>query len=68
MSTLLKLAQALDRMEAPPKFVLDVVKQTVAIARNEWPGIIREAGLPENMRERLSGYWGTLSELLGIRQ
>ena len=54
------------RMEAPPKFVLDVVKQTVAIARNEWPGIIREAGLPENMRERLCRYWAGLSEILRI--
>jgi len=56
------------RMEAPPKFVLDTVKETVAIARKEWPGIIREVGLPENMRERLYGYWAGLSELLRIRQ
>ena len=56
------------RMEAPPKFVLDVVRQTVATARKEWPGIIREVGLPENMRERLFGYWRGLSELLRIRQ
>ncbi len=55
-------------MEAPPKFVLDVVKQTVATARKEWPGIIREVGLPENMRDRLYGYWGGLSELLRIGQ
>ncbi len=56
------------RMEAPPKFLLDVVKQTVATARKEWPGIVREIGLPENLRDRLYGYWGTLSELLRIRQ
>ena len=56
------------RMEAPPKFVLDTVKQTVAIARKEWPGIIREVGLPENMRERLYLHWGGLSEILRIRQ
>jgi serine/threonine-protein kinase HipA len=56
------------RMEAPPKFVLDVVKQTVAAARKEWRGIVREIGLPENMRDRLSGYWGGLSELLRIKQ
>ena len=56
------------RMEAPSKFVLDVVKQTVATARKEWPAIIREVGLPENMRDRLYGYWGGLSELLRIRQ
>jgi serine/threonine-protein kinase HipA len=55
------------RMEAPPKFVLDVVKQTVATARMEWHAIIREAGLPKNMRDRLSGYWATLTELLRIR-
>jgi serine/threonine-protein kinase HipA len=55
------------RMEAPPKFVLDTVKDTVTTARKEWPAIIREAGLPKNMRERLSGYWATLSELLRIR-
>ena len=54
------------RMEAPPKFVLDVVKQTVATARKEWPGIIRETSLPENMRERLYGYWAGLSDLLRI--
>ena len=54
------------RMEAPPKFVLETVKETVANARKEWPGIIREVGLPENMRERLYGYWGGLSELLRI--
>lgn len=56
------------RMETPPKFVLDVVKQTVATARKEWPGIIREVGLPDNMRERLYGYWGGLSEPLRIAQ
>jgi len=56
------------RMEAPPKFVLETVKETVATARKEWPGIIREVGLPENMRERLYGYWDGLSELLRIRQ
>ena len=43
-------------MEAPPKFVLDIVKETVTAARNEWPGIIREVGLPENMRDRLYRY------------
>ena len=46
------------RMEAPPKFVLEAVKETVATARKEWPGIIREVGLPENMRDRLFRYWG----------
>jgi len=55
-------------MEAPPKYVLDIVTETVAIARKEWPGIIREVGLPENMRERLYGYWGGLAELLRITQ
>ncbi len=56
------------RMEAPPKFVLDLVKETVTTARKEWPRIIREIGLPENMRERLSRYWGGLSDLLRIRE
>ena len=56
------------RMEAPPKFVLDIVKETVTIARKEWPGIILEIGLPENMRDRLYLYWGGLSDLLRIRQ
>src|SRR3990172_3720670 len=56
------------RMEAPPKFVLDTVKVTVATARKEWPGIIREVGLPENMRESLYGYWSGLSGLLRITQ
>ena len=56
------------RMEAPSKFVLDTVKETVATARKKWPEIIQEVGLPENMRERLYGYWGALSGLLQIRQ
>ncbi len=56
------------RMEAPPKFVLDIVKETVTTARKEWPGIIREVGLPEDMRDRLYRYWGVLSDLLRIRQ
>ena len=56
------------RMEAPPKFVLDIVKATVTTARKEWPGIIREVGLPEDMRDRLYRYWGVLSDLLRIRQ
>ena len=56
------------RMDAPPKFVLDIVKETVTIARNEWPGIILEVGLPENMRERLYHHWGGLCEILQIRQ
>ena len=56
------------RMEAPPKFVLETVKETVATARKEWPAIIREIGLPENMRERLYAYWIGLSEFLRITQ
>ena len=56
------------RMEATPKFVLETVKETVATARKEWPGIIREVGLPENMRDRLFRYWGGLSGLLRITQ
>ena len=56
------------RMEAPSKFVLDIVKETVTTARKEWPGIIREVGLPENMRDRLYRHWSGLSDLLQIRQ
>ena len=56
------------RMEAPPKFVLDTVMETVTIARKEWPGMIRELGFPEHMRDRLYRYWGGLSDLLRIRQ
>lgn len=56
------------RMEAPPKFVMDTVKETVATARKEWPAIIRDIGLPEDMRDRIFGYWAGLSELLRIKQ
>ncbi len=56
------------RMEAPPKFVLDIVKETVTSARKAWPGIIRDIGLPENMRDRLYRHWGGLSDLLRIRK
>ncbi|MSQ71729.1 MAG: type II toxin-antitoxin system HipA family toxin [Betaproteobacteria bacterium] len=55
------------RMEAPPKFVLGIVRETLENAQKAWPGIIRETGLPENMRERLYSYWGGLSEALRIR-
>lgn len=54
------------RMEAPPKFVLDTVKETVAVARKAWPGLIREVGFPEDMRDRLHNYWRGLSGLLRI--
>jgi serine/threonine-protein kinase HipA len=56
------------RMETPPKFVLDTVKETVAVARKAWPGLIREVGLPEDMRDRLHNYWRGLSALLRIPQ
>ena len=56
------------RMEAPPKFVLDIVRETVTTARKQWPGIIREVGFPEDMRDRLYHYLGGLSDLLRIRQ
>ena len=55
------------RIEAPPKFVLDTVRDTVTTARETWPGIIREVGLPENMRERLYRHWGGLSGLLRMK-
>jgi serine/threonine-protein kinase HipA len=60
-----RLAQ---RIDAPPKFVLDIVKETVTTAQKEWPGIIREVGLPENIRDRLYRYWGGLSDLLRVKQ
>lgn len=56
------------RMEAPPKFVLEIVMETVATARKEWPEIIREVGLPQEMRDRLGHHWNGLSELLRIGQ
>ncbi len=56
------------RMDAPPKFVLDIVKETVTIAQKAWPGIIREVGLPEDIRNRLYRHWDGLSELLRIRR
>ncbi|MCC7483452.1 MAG: HipA domain-containing protein [Burkholderiales bacterium] len=52
------------RMEAPPKFVLDTVKETVAVARKAWPTLIREVGLPEDMRDRQYNHWRGLSGLL----
>lgn len=54
------------RMEAPPKFVLDVVRETVEVARKSWPALISEVGLPEDMRGRLQGHWRGLSSLLRI--
>ena len=54
------------RMEAPPKFVLDIVKETVTSARKAWPALIREIGLPEDMRDRLRSHWHGLSALLRI--
>jgi len=56
------------RMDAPPKFVLDIVKETVTTARKEWPGIILEVGLPEDIRDRLYRHWGGLSDLLRMGQ
>ncbi len=56
------------RMEAPPKFVLDIVHETVASARKVWPETIREAGLSKVMRERLYRHWNGLSDLLRIKQ
>ena len=55
------------RMDAPSKFVLDIVKETVTTAQKTWPGIIREVGLPEDMRERLYRHWGGLSGLLRMK-
>ena len=54
------------RMEAPPGFVLEIVRETVSVAQKSWPGIIREIGFPENMREQLFHHWRRLSELLRL--
>ena len=53
-------------MEAPPKFVLDIVQETVANARKAWPALVHDVGLPEEMRERLRGHWRGLATLLRI--
>ena len=54
------------RAEAPPKFALDVVRETVALARDTWPRTILELGLPEHLRASLEQHWAGLSELLRI--
>ena len=56
------------RIGAPIRFVLDIVKETVAAAQEKWPGMIRELDLPEDIRERLYLHWGGLSGLLRIKQ
>lgn len=54
------------RIEAPPKFVLDTVEETVATARKAWPSAIAEIDLPENLRNGLQRHWLGLSQLLRI--
>ena len=54
------------RMEAPPGYVLDVVRETVASARDGWPGLVHELGLPEDLRDGLERHWRSLSGLLRI--
>jgi serine/threonine-protein kinase HipA len=54
------------RMEAPPKFVLDIVEETVANARKAWPALILEGHLPEDMRDRLRSHWRGLAAPLRI--
>jgi hypothetical protein len=56
------------RIGAPSKFVLDIVKETVTTAQKAWPGTLREARLPEDIREHLYRHWGGLSALLRVRQ
>jgi hypothetical protein len=56
------------KMDASPKFVLNIVKETVTSAQKTWPGIIREAGLPDDIRDNLYRHWGGLSALLRIKQ
>jgi serine/threonine-protein kinase HipA len=54
------------RIDAPAKFVLDTVKETVATAQATWPEIIREVGLPQDIRAGLYRHWNRLSNLLRI--
>ncbi len=55
------------RAEAPAKFVLGIVRETVAAAQHAWPALVRESGLAIDMRERLKRHWAGLSDLLRIR-
>ena len=55
------------RTEAPAKFVLGIVRETVAAAQQAWPALVRESGLAIDMRERLNRHWAGLSEPLRIR-
>lgn len=54
-------------MNAPSKFVLDVVNETVKSAQEKWPELISELELPKSMQDRLYRHWNSLSELLRIR-
>ena len=55
------------RTEAPARFVLGIVRETVAAAQQAWPALVRESGLAIDMRERLNRHWAGLSEPLRIR-
>lgn len=54
------------RMEAPPKFVLDVVREAVSAARDAWPRLLDDDGFPVKMRKRLGQHMGKLSGLLRV--
>jgi len=52
------------RVNAEPRFVLDVVEATLGRARTHWPGVLRSTRLPKGMREALLRHWKGLSGLL----
>jgi serine/threonine-protein kinase HipA len=54
------------RMEAPPKFVLDVVRETVSAAREAWPRMLEDGEFPVKMRKRLFQHMGKLSGFLRV--
>jgi serine/threonine-protein kinase HipA len=54
------------RIDASPKFVMDVVRETVTAARKNWPAMIPGSGLADNFCDRLKHHWRGLSSLLQI--
>lgn len=52
------------RINAPPKYVLEVVRDTVAAAQEKWPDVIKQCGLPAPFHKRLREHWRTLSPIL----
>lgn len=54
------------RVGAEPKFVLDVVAETVELARTKWPGVLRSSKLSKEARDALRRHLAGLSALLRI--